>query len=93
MNPPKNIPLPVFYRAQRAGTFNKDDRTEQYDSAEYATPAELLKATNAHGNQLRKLQTDKDRLQRQLMNLKLRNSLIVSIVTGVVLALVEHFLR
>lgn len=78
-------------RAKRLGTYNQIDRRAQYDGPDRAQPGALLDAVNVQGNYIRQLQADKDRMQRSLMNLKLRNSLIVAIVTSIGWKLVEFF--
>lgn len=72
-------------RAKRLGTYEKIDRSAQYRDAQHAQPGTILKAVNALGNHTRALQSEKERMQRK-MNLQLRNSLIVAVVTALVTA-------
>jgi hypothetical protein len=87
MSEPNLIPL----AAVRAGTVDKIDRRRQYEDPEFQHPATLLTAVNAQGNHIRGLQSDTGRIQNQVFNLKLRNSIIVAIVTGVVARAPEIF--
>lgn len=86
-------------RAKRLGTFGQVDRTRQYDGPERARPEILLHSVNALGNNYRQLVTEKDRMQKQLMNLKLRNSIVTAAVTAVlvrgpeILRFALHLLR
>jgi hypothetical protein len=69
-------------RALRMGTFGKIDRTEQYAGLDRAKPEQLLKAVNKANNGIRALQVEKDRIYRTIFNLRLRNSIVVAAVTG-----------
>jgi hypothetical protein len=69
-------------RAKQLGTYGKNDRSAQYKAPENAKPEKLLEAVNVQGNHIRGLQSDQGRLQRQLMNLKLRNGVLVSAATA-----------
>lgn len=69
--------------AKRLGTYGKIDRSAQYRDAQHAQPGTILKAVNALGNNTRTLQSEKDRMDHK-MNLQLRNSVIVAIVTALV---------
>lgn len=72
-------------RAKRIGTYQKIDRRAQYPASDYANPHELLKAVNALGIHIRGAQVNQGRMQRTLMNLKLRNTLVTSVVTALVI--------
>jgi hypothetical protein len=72
----------VLERAQLLGTLNKVDRKAQYQGPEYAKPEHLLEAVNVQGNHIRGVQADVGRVQHQVYNLRLRNSLIVAAVTA-----------
>lgn len=82
-------------RAKRLGTYQKIDRRAQYETPDRAQPGALLHAVNSLGNHTRALQSEKERMQRK-MNLQLRNSLIVAVVTAVVTSaatvIASHFL-
>lgn len=86
-------------KATRCGTLNKPDRSSQYDSPEYLAPEKLRHAINALGTHVRTSQANQDRMQRQLMNLKLRNAVVVAAITAMIarapeiVALVERLLR
>jgi hypothetical protein len=80
-------------KARKAGTVGKIDRTAQYDDPEYVKPEELRKGLNCMGMHVRGLQADQGRMQRDLMNLKLRNGIIVAIVTAVLTLLGQWLLR
>jgi hypothetical protein len=71
-------------RAKKLGTYKKIDRTPQYSGPECATPEALLEAVNVQGNHIRASQANQDRMQRQVFNLKLRNSIIVAVITALV---------
>lgn len=79
------FPLDALKRAEQLGTLNKIDRRPQYLSEEYSKPHALLEAVNVQGNHIRGVQKNLGELQHQLYNLKLRNSIIVSIVTAVLM--------
>jgi hypothetical protein len=68
--------------AKQLGTYEKIDRTPQYTNSEQEQPSKLLKAVNAQGNHIRGLQVDTGRIQQQVFNLKLRNAIVVAVVTG-----------
>lgn len=73
-------------RARLCGTFGKKIRDPQYDPERFPeekSPERLLRAVNSLGNYIRELQTEKDRLQHELMNLKLRNAIAVAVTTAV----------
>ena len=72
----------VLERAQRLGTLNQIDRKPQYSAPECAKPEALLEAVNVQGNHIRGVQADVGRVQHQVYNLRLRNSLIVAAVTA-----------
>lgn len=74
--------LATLERARKLGTLNKDDRTPQYDGAESAKPEKLLEAVNVQGNHIRKLQKSAGEIQQQVFNLKLRNAIVVAIITA-----------
>jgi hypothetical protein len=78
------VPAPqaVLDRAERLGTLNQVDRRAQYLGPDRAKPEALLSAVNAQGNHIRGVQKDLGQVQHQVFNLKLRNSIIVSIVTA-----------
>ena len=80
---PKYSGMDPIERAKILGTLGKIDRRAQYNGPERATPGALLEAVNALGNHTRGLRADTGRLSQQVFNLKLRNSVIVAIVTGV----------
>jgi hypothetical protein len=86
-------------RAKRLGTYGQIDRSKQYEGPERARPEVLLNSVNALGNNYRQLVTEKDRMQKNLMNLKLRNSIITAGVTAVlvrspeIVRFVWHVLR
>ena len=64
-----------------------DRQARQYRNTE---PHVLLNQLNELGTSTRR---ERDRMQRQLMNLKLRNSLIAGLVTGIVVELLHHLLK
>jgi hypothetical protein len=72
-------------RAKRIGTYEQIDRSRQYATPDHAEPAALLKTVNVQSNRVRAIQSANDRMERR-MNLTLRNSLIVSVVTALVTA-------
>lgn len=90
---PHLVVEPVIDRAKRLGTFDKIDRHAQYDGPERAHPLALLAAVNAQGNHIRALQSEKERMQEKIANLRLRNSVIVALVTAIATAAAAHFLR
>lgn len=89
MIPEANPPHEAIAFAQAVGTLGKINRDAQYSSADQARPEKLLNAVNKQGNHIRGLQADKERMQKQLMNLKLRNTIVASAVTGFLLKLPE----
>lgn len=77
--------LDALVRAEQCGTYGKPIRDAQYDPKRFPeekSPERLLLAVNTHGNYIRQLQIDKERIRRQVMNLKLRNGLVVAVVTA-----------
>lgn len=81
-NSPEYVQHAVIHRAKILGTYGKADRSAQYaDVDRYASPEALLDAVNAQGNHIRSLQAEKERMQKQLFNLKLRNAVVVAAVT------------
>ncbi len=76
-------------RAKRIGTYQQIDRRAQYMSPQHARPEALLEAVNVQGNHIRGVQADVGRVQHDLYNLKLRNSIIVAIVTAVLMKVPE----
>lgn len=89
----QNVPEEVKERAIRLGTWGKIKRDPQYQGPERARPEALLDALNVQGNHIRSLQSEKERMQQTLSNLRLRNSIIVALVTAITTAVAEHFLR
>lgn len=91
-----NVPTEVKERAQRLGTWRQINRDPQYEGPDRAHPLALLNAVNKQGNYIRALQVEKDRMQH-MMNLRLRNSIIVAFVTSVLTSVgtvaAAHFLR
>lgn len=87
--PKSSFPLHVLKRAERLGTLNKIDRRPQYEGPERARPEALLEAVNAQGNHIRGVQSDLGKIQRKVYDLKLRNSIVVAIVTAVLMRLPE----
>ena len=86
--------IEAIERARQIGTYGKIDRRAQYNGADRATPEALLKAVNELGNHTRGLQSDTGKMQRQLYNLKLRNTLVAitsSAVTSAILLALGHF--
>jgi len=81
--------LEVLQRAERLGTLDKIDRTQQYQDPKLAQPRALLTAVNVQGNHIRATQADMGRLQHKVYNLKLRNAIIVSMVTAFLMRLPE----
>ena len=77
-----DFPLPALKRAELLGTLNKIDRRPQYSSPQHAKPEALLEAVNELGNNTRGVQKDLGQIQRQVFNLKLRNAIVVAVVTG-----------
>ncbi len=75
----------VLKRAEILGTLNKIDRTPQYRSDDHAKPEKLLEAVNVQGNHIRGVQKTIGQVQRDLYNLKLRNALIVSVATALLM--------
>jgi hypothetical protein len=72
--------------ARKVGTLDKVDRRPQYsDPKKNAQPEALLEAVNAQGNHIRGLQSDTGKMQRQLYNLKLRNSVVVAASTALLM--------
>lgn len=71
-------------KAQKLGTLGKLDRSAQYSGPEECSPERLLKAVNVIGTHVRGAQSDLGRMQRQLMNLKLRNGIVVALITAIV---------
>jgi hypothetical protein len=71
-------------KARRAGTLNAADRSRQYQPPfDEITPQRTIEHLNRMGVTVRGLQADKQRMQRALMNLKLRNAIAVAVVTAV----------
>lgn len=85
MAAPEIIPV----EAIQAGTVNEPNRSRQYQAAIHKTPEKLLEGVNVAGAIARGARTDLDKLQRQMMNLKLRNSVVVAIVTALLVKLPE----
>jgi hypothetical protein len=86
MKPRKEIDVRTEYaiaRAKRIGTYDQIDRRAQYDGPDRAQPGALLEAVNALGTHTRGLKADADRMQQDLMNLKLRNAVVVAVITAV----------
>jgi hypothetical protein len=81
--------LEVLQRAERLGTLDKIDRTPQYEASQNAAPRALLTAVNVQGNHIRAVQADIGRMQHKVYNLKLRNAIIVSMVTAFLMRLPE----
>jgi hypothetical protein len=81
----------VLERAARLGTLNQVDRRLQYQSPQYARPEALLETVNAQGNHIRGVRADVGRVQNQVYNLKLRNSIVVAVVTAVLMRAPEIF--
>lgn len=77
MKDPQLIPAAAF----EAGTVNQPNRARQYQAAQHKTPEKLLEGVNAAGAIARGARADLDRLQHR-MNLQLRNSIIVALLTG-----------
>jgi hypothetical protein len=75
----------VLKRAERLGTLNQVDRRPQYLGQENAKPEALLKGINELGNHIRGTQKDLGQVQHQLYNLKLRNAIIVAVVTALLM--------
>jgi hypothetical protein len=74
--------IAAIERAKRLGTYGKIDRRAQYQGSDRAQPEALLQAVNAQGNHIRGLQSDTGKMQKQLYNLKLRNAIVCSTVTA-----------
>ena len=83
--------LAVLQRAERLGTLDKVDRTSQYQNPEETQPRKLLTAVNVQGNHIRSVQKTQGEMQRDLQNVKLRNSIIVSMVTAFLMRLPEIY--
>lgn len=83
------VNLEVLQRAERLGTLDKVDRTPQYQNPEEAQPRKLLNAVNVQGNHIRNVQAEMGRIQHKVYNLKLRNAIIVSMVTAFLMRLPE----
>jgi hypothetical protein len=81
--------LSVLKRAERLGTLNQVDRKQQYQGDEFTKPESLLKAVNEQGNHIRGVQQNVGKMQRDLYDLKLRNSLIVAFTTAVLMKFPE----
>lgn len=77
--PPKDV-LDV---AARKGTLGQIDRRPQYQGPNWSTPEKLLETVNVQGNHIRGVQADVGRVQHDLYNLKLRNAIVVAVITGV----------
>lgn len=75
--------MTALERAEKCGTLGKIDRTAQYDDPEFAQPKALLKTVNEQGTHIRGAQKDIGRIQRDLYNLKLRNSIVVAVFTAI----------
>lgn len=80
---PDQLKNPAIQRAILLGTYGKSDRSKQYDTPYEQQPARLLKAVNVQGDQLRRVQSNQGEMQRELMNLKLRNGVVVAVIAGV----------
>jgi hypothetical protein len=91
MKDPLYAPPHVIERAKYLGTFNKIDRSVQYEGPERARPEALLHAVNAQSNHIRGLQSDTGRLSQQVFNLKLRNAVVVALTVEVAHYVLEHW--
>lgn len=69
-------------RAKRLGTLDKIDRRIQYSGPERARPEALLESVNALWPHLRGVQSDVGKIQRRILNLQLRNGIIVAVLTA-----------
>jgi len=76
------VSLATLERARKLGTLDKVDRTPQYDGPEFAKPEKLQEAVNVQGNHIRGLQKDTGHIQQQIFNLKLRNAIVVAVITA-----------
>jgi hypothetical protein len=74
-------PQEVLDRAECMGTLHKVDRRAQYQRPQDCKPEALLEAVNVQGNHMRAAQKDLGQFRNQLYNLKLRNAIVVSVVT------------
>jgi hypothetical protein len=72
-------------RAKRIGTYKQIDRRAQYMTPQHARPEALLEAVNVQGNHIRGVQASVGQVQHDVYNLKLRNSIVVAIVTAVLM--------
>ncbi len=84
-DPTPFAPPEVLERAERLGTKDKIDRTPQYQGDKWVKPEELLRTVNAQGNHIRGVQASVGQVQHDLYNLKLRNAIIVAIITAVLM--------
>lgn len=83
--------LAVLQLAESVGTLDKIDRTKQYQAPKNAEPRALLNAVNVQGNHIRHVQADMGRIQHKVYNLKLRNAIIVAMVTAFLMRLPEIY--
>ncbi len=83
--PKPEAPSEVLALAARLGTKDEINRTPQYQGDKWSQPHELLRTVNVQGNHIRGVQADVGRVQHDLYNLKLRNSIIVAVVTALLM--------
>ncbi len=79
---PDELKNPTIQRALLLGTYDKPDRSKQYQAPHEEQPSRLLRAVNTLGDHTRHLQSNQAELQRQLMNFKLRNGVVIAVITG-----------
>lgn len=84
-SPKTEAPPEVLALAARLGTKDEINRTPQYQGDKWSQPHELLRTVNVQGNHIRGVQADVGRVQHDLYNLKLRNSIIVAVVTALLM--------
>jgi len=80
--PKSEAPPEVLALAARLGTKDEINRTPQYQGDKWSQPHELLRTVNVQGNHIRGVQAEVGRVQHQIYNLQLRNSIVVAIVTA-----------
>lgn len=81
--------LAVLQRAEQLGTLDKVKRAPQYQDPKQAEPRALLNAVNVQGDHVRQAQADVGKLQHKVYNLKLRNAIIVAMLTAALMRLPE----
>src|SRR5579859_3698769 len=78
----QSVPPKVREQAEKLGTWGKIKRDQQYQGPERARPEVMLHSHNEQWNRIRLLFSENDKMQRRISRIKLRNSIIVAVVTG-----------